>query len=124
MRLLIDSHVLIWFGENDPKLSRRARAQLTQASHEAFLSLASIWELSSKASAGRLDLPDPPETMMTNLGFEMLPVELAHLQRMRELPRHHGDPFDRMLIAQALVEDLLLVTSDRDIARYDVPLLW
>lgn len=123
MRLLLDSHAFLWFSSDSPRLSRRANDAI-MAAREVRLSYASIWEMAIKQALGRLKLQDLPEDMATRAGIELLSIELPHLRHLQHLPHHHGDPFDRMLVAQAIEEGLTLVTADRNVQRYPVAWLW
>lgn len=124
MNLLLDTHVLIWWIEGSPKLGKRAKKILLQADATVWVSAASIWEISIKAAAGRLDPFDPPEAWMpklvNELGVRSLSITFEHAAAVRHLPRHHADPFDRILIAQAQCENLTLLTADPQIEAYDV----
>ena len=88
------------------------------------MSAATAWEAAIKAALGRLDLPDTIESGVVDSGFEKLPISFSHAERAAALPQHHGDPFDRMLVAQAQIEGLTLVTHDRQLEPYDVAILW
>ena len=123
--LLLDSHAYLWWLMDDPKLSRIAHQHLGDPSSIVFVSAATIWELSIKASLGRLDLGDADliEEIADN-GFVGLPVTTRHAALAGSLPPYHADPFDRMLIAQATLEDLACVTKDQAFDRYGVPLVW
>jgi PIN domain nuclease of toxin-antitoxin system len=121
-RLLLDTHVFLWWRADDPQLAAAAREAIAHAEIVA-VSAASAWEAAIKARLGRLRLPEPFATGVTDSGFSELSVRFAHAGRAAELPGHHGDPFDRMLVAQAQVEGLTLVTHDRAIWQYDVPVL-
>ena len=123
MRLLLDSHAFLWFSIDSPRLSRRAKDAI-DAAQEVRLSYASIWEMAIKQAIGRLKLQQEPEGMAERLGVDLLGIELPHLRRLPQLPSHHGDPFDRMLIAQAIEEGLTLVTADALVQRYPVAWLW
>ncbi|HSM50461.1 MAG TPA: type II toxin-antitoxin system VapC family toxin [Thermoanaerobaculia bacterium] len=128
MRLLLDTHVFLWWIAGGEELSRRARAAIADPAHECRLSLASVWEMAIKASLGKLRLPAPvarfvPEQLAAN-GFLALPIALAHAARVEQLAWHHRDPFDRLLAAQALEEDLALVTADPLFRRYGVRRVW
>lgn len=121
--LLLDTHVVLWW--------RAASSQVTPAVVEAigdadavFVSAASAWEVAIKMALGRLRLPDRFTTGVEESGFEQLVVTFDHAERAGALPPHHGDPFDRMLIAQALEERLTLVTHDRRFEPYGVEVLW
>jgi len=116
VRLLLDTHALIWFLEDDPKLSRTARAAISDAGNQSYISDATAWEAGIKHALSKLKLPVAYEELFPGrleaLGFRMLPICHAHLHELVLLPQHHRDPFDRMLIAQARVEALTLVTCD------------
>ncbi|HDR9878059.1 TPA: type II toxin-antitoxin system VapC family toxin [Burkholderia cenocepacia] len=119
MRLLLDTHIFLWIATNDPRLSTRAR-RLTSAADERFVSSASIWEAAIKAGLGKLDI-DVGELIraISASGIRELPVRAVHGAAVRDLPHHHRDPFDRLLVAQARHEPLRLVTADAHLARYD-----
>lgn len=123
MRLLLDSHAFLWFLTKDAKLSGRADQAIVDAT-DVFLSHAAVWDMTIKRSIGRLKLADAPEDMADASGMSLLPITLRHIQRVGGLPRHHGDPFDRMLVAQAIEEGLVLVTGDATVQRYPVAWLW
>ena len=127
MRLLLDTHVLLWAALDDRRLSQHARQALADADN-LYLSAISVLELAIKISAGRLDATMSSASLVTlsvqNLGLIELPVSVAHALRVAELPHIHGDPFDRLLVAQAQTEGLPLVTADSRIRRYDVETIW
>ncbi|HGF4014518.1 MULTISPECIES: type II toxin-antitoxin system VapC family toxin [Burkholderia] len=118
MRLLLDTHIFLWIATNDPRLSTRAR-RLISAADERFVSSASIWEAAIKAGLGKLDI-DVGELIraISASGIRELPVRAVHGAAVRDLPHHHRDPFDRLLVAQARHEPLRLVTADAHLARY------
>ena len=121
--LLADTHVVLWALTNDPHLTRSARTLLTRA-QRVFVSTASLWEMSIKARLGKLTLPDRFGSLaLTDRGYGLLPITADHALEVRNLPLHHHDPFDRMLIVQAQLEDLTLVSHDAAMQRYDVALL-
>ncbi len=120
MTLLLDSHVLIWLATDDRRLGAAALAAVT--SSELVVSAITVWELSIKQAAGRLDAP-PVDTLLSDAAVTMLPLTAGHGQEAGFLPLHHRDPFDRALVAQARVEGLVLVTADPAVQRYDVALL-
>lgn len=122
-RLLLDTHVFLWWRAEPDRLSREARQAIGHADL-VFVSTASAWEAAIKTRLGRLRLPATMEAGVLASGFERLPVTFAHAERTTQLPDHHRDPFDRMLVAQAQVESLTLVTRDRRLEPYDVPILW
>lgn len=123
MKLLLDTHVVLWWREDSARLTSTSRR--TVASAEVVLvSAASGWEVALKISAGKLKLAHSFAWMVDDSGFTELAVALTHTEQLATLPRHHRDPFDRMLIAQAQVEGATLVTHDRRFESYDVPLVW
>ena len=124
MTLLLDTHVLIWWMEKNPRLGPGTRKTLLSSSTQPVVSAVSIWEISIKAGIGRLEMADEPETWVPRLqaewGVRSLPITFEHAGAVRRLPMHHNDPFDRMLVAQAQCEDLTIVTVDSAIAAYAV----
>jgi PIN domain nuclease of toxin-antitoxin system len=122
MRLLLDSHILVWWWEDDVRLRPAIRDRI-RATRSCSVSLASYWELGVKIATGRLKLPGNLDDLVSDDGFEVVGIERRHAVEAMHLPPHHSDPFDRMLIAQALCEDMTLVTADRLIRLYDVPIL-
>ncbi len=128
MRLLLDTHVFLWWVEDAPELSRKARAAIASADNQCFLSLASSWEMAIKLSLGKLRLPDAierfiPQQLAEN-GFSQLQIDFRHVARVASLAFHHRDPFDRLLVAQAMEEKLSLVSADRQFAKYGVKRIW
>ena len=128
MRLLLDTHALIWFIGNDPQLSAPARQSIEDQVNDKFVSAASLWEISIKLGLGKLQLPRPfgevfPQQLETN-GFELLPISCSHLNQNITLPFHHRDPFDRLLIAQALTDNLTILTRDPEFSKYQAAILW
>lgn len=123
MRLLLDSHVIVWWSLYPGRLRAVTRQAIMAPENEVLLSAASLWELGLKIARQKLSLPDNYAARLLADGFSELPVSIAHASRVTALPPLHGDPFDRLLIAQALAEGLVLVTADRAILRYDVPAL-
>ncbi|HKE83410.1 MAG TPA: type II toxin-antitoxin system VapC family toxin [Vicinamibacterales bacterium] len=127
MRLLLDTHAFLWFAAGDRRLSRRARAAMEADDAELLVSAASVWEMSIKASVGRLRLPAPVDAYMAEKiaeGYQMAPVTWAHAAAVQQLPFHHRDPFDRLLVAHARVERYRLVTRDRVFRKYGVDIVW
>lgn len=115
MRLLIDTHVFLWWCADDRRLSAADRGAIGDAANEVYLSAASVWEMTIKEALGRLRVPEPVSAAALRLGFEPLPVTFEHAEATAQLPPRHRDPFDRMLIAQAQIESLTLVTRDPSI---------
>ena len=123
MRLLLDSHVAYWALTCPEKLRTETVATLVDPENDLFVSSATVWELSIKAANGKLTLPSGFTTVLREEAFSELPITWLHSERSAILPQHHSDPFDRLLIAQALIEGLILVTRDSKIRQYDVPLM-
>lgn len=122
MRFLLDTHILLWFLENNPNLSEPIRGVITNPENLVFVSVISAWEISIKQSLGKLVAPNNLEEALRFSNLEVLDMTLAHGIRVADLPMHHKDPFDRMLISQALVEGLTLISVDEKFKLYDVPL--
>lgn len=122
MRLLLDTHVFLWWAEDSRQIKVDARRRISQA-EEVFVSAASAWEASIKAALGKLRLPGPMVEAVLASGFSPLPIDFAHAEAVRVLPPIHTDPFDRMLVAQAQVEGLHLVSRDSTLREYGVPFL-
>jgi PIN domain nuclease of toxin-antitoxin system len=122
VRLLLDTHVLLWWLADDPSLGEQA-ARAVEREPEVYVSAASVWEIAIKKAIGKLDAPDDLVEAVDASGFRPLPIGLAHADRAGSLPRHHDDPFDRMLVAQAQLEGLTLVTVDARLPSYEVALL-
>jgi len=117
LRLLLDTHILLWWLTQSKQLTRQARSTIVGA-EAVFVSAASAWEMAIKASIGKLKTPDDLEIQMRANRFVELPVKVGHAIVAAELPRHHGDLFDRMLVAQAAAESLTLVTADARLKAY------
>lgn len=123
-RLLIDSHVLLWHVLDDARLGPVPTAAIEAGAAEVFVSTASLWEIAIKTSIGKLEAPDDLPERVAEMGFVLLPVTSDHAWHVRSLPHHHGDPFDRLLIAQAQLERLPIVTADPAFEAYGVAVLW
>jgi PIN domain nuclease of toxin-antitoxin system len=127
VRLLLDTHVLLWFQAGDRRLSRTARRAIEAHDVELLVSAATVWEMAIKASVGRLRLSDPVETYVARKiaqGYRMLPVSWGHAAKVETLPWHHRDPFDRLLAAQAITEGCPIVTRDRVFRKYGAEVVW
>ena len=126
-RLLLDTHVWLWMLTDPGRLSEQAREELANLDNTLFLSAASGWEIAIKHRLGKLDLPEPPRefvpSRLRRSGVLPLAIEVDHALRVSELPEHHRDPFDRLLVVQAQALSLRLVTSDRQLDAYEVDLL-
>jgi PIN domain nuclease of toxin-antitoxin system len=124
---LLDSHAFLWAASAPEKLSPKARRICELPRKPLVLSVVSLWEIIAKCQAGKLRIPEPDLTLpkwAQHLGLKILPVETAHACAVYSLPLLHGDPFDRILLAQALTEGLALVTKDADMSRYAVECIW
>jgi len=127
-RLLLDTHVFLWWVADDPNLTAKARRAIADANNDCCLSLASCWEMAIKSSLGKLRLTKSvgrfvSEQLAAN-GFTLLNIELRHVAKIEKLPFHHRDPFGRLLIAQAITEKLIVVSADSVFSDYEVSLLW
>jgi PIN domain nuclease of toxin-antitoxin system len=121
MRLLLDTHTLIWW--DDDQLPRRVTATI-QSADVVFVSAVTAWEIAIKSALGKLEARGTVEKVVADYGFSSLPISVRHADAVRTLAPHHRDPFDRMLIAQAQSEDLAIVTRDPVFGLYDVSLRW
>ncbi len=128
MRVLVDTQVFLWWVEGDRALPAKARAALADQENECLISMVSAWELAIKAGLGKLKLALPVKRYVVEHvaanGFRMLDIQMAHVGRVETLDPHHGDPFDRLLIAQALEEKLPVVTADPVFRKYGVKRIW
>ena len=127
MKLLLDTHALIWFQAGDRRLSKAARQAIEADDAELLISAATVWEMAIKASLGRLTLPGPVETYLAEKvgqGYRMLVISWTHAAGVADLPWHHRDLFDRLLVAQALSERCPVITKDRVFRKYGVEVIW
>jgi PIN domain nuclease of toxin-antitoxin system len=128
MKYLLDTHTFLWWCLGAEQLSPRAHTIIADGRNEIYFSAASAWEIAIKAGKGRLLLPEEPghyvASRMHQHHFQALPVHISHALRVYDLPPRHMDPFDRLLIAQCLMESLPLITKDEEIRRYDVEVVW
>jgi PIN domain nuclease of toxin-antitoxin system len=124
VNLLLDTHVFVWWDEENPRLGRQAAAAIANATNNVFVSAASVWEIALARQSGRAILKGSAAEAVARNGFHALPISSAHAERVAELPLLHRDPFDRMLIAQAELDSLTLVTADANVAAYSVAQLW
>lgn len=120
MRLLLDTQIFIWAMDNDRRLTKKSRAMIDNAERR-FVSLASAWEVAIKVGLGKMAVAEPFEPAITANGFEPLLITFSHVAAVQHLPNHHRDPFDRLLIAQAVSEGLTLISADRSLAKYGFP---
>lgn len=123
MRLLLDTHVVLWWLDDPNQLSEDAREAIAEPANDVFVSAVTAWEIAIKRSLGKLSAPAGIATAIIDAGFEELPVSFQHAWAVESLPLHHRDPFDRMLIAQAIEENCTLVSRDAAISAYGIPLL-
>lgn len=126
MNLLLDTHILLWYLEGHPSLAEAQRLKIEDRHNQVAISAVSLWEMAIKLSIGKLELMDDLvtiEEVLLGQGIRILPIQTAHLQRLLGLPFHHRDPFDRLIIAQALAEEMTLVSDDAAFALYPVSLL-
>lgn len=128
MRLLLDTHALLWMLNEPDRLSARAEREILDRDNELFLSIASLWEVTIKVNSGKLTIPggdiDALLVATRAMKVEVLSIQISHLRALRTLPLHHRDPFDRLLIAQAQAENLTLLTRDARLGSYGIPLAW
>jgi PIN domain nuclease of toxin-antitoxin system len=127
MKLLLDTHAMLWTFAEPHKLPPKARAAIEDTRNEVWISSATTWEVTIKHGLGRMPLPTSPEIYLSSridhYGFKEMPISIAHTLAVGGLPHHHSDPFDRILVAQAQVEGLTIVSVDPQIAKYRVHLL-
>jgi len=120
VNLLLDTHTLLWWLSDDPKLSTGTRQAIADASSVVYVSAVTLWEIAIKSTLGKLELPDDFDDVLATQEFWELPLNWEHARRSRDLPWIHRDPFDRMLIAQAQVEALTLASTDSQVRKYGV----
>jgi len=123
MNILLDTHVALWWFDGGDQLSAAAIDTIGRA-NTVYVSAASAWEVAIKSALGKLSLPAPFEEGVERSKFTRLPITFAHATAISSLPGHHADPFDRMLIAQAVVENLSVVTRDKQLLAYGRPIIW
>lgn len=128
MKALLDTHVFLWWIMDAPQLAPHVRELIADGENELYMSVASCWEIAIKAGLGKITLPARPDTyiadQMTENAVQGLPIEARHAFQVFHLPPHHRDPFDRLLIAQAQLENLPIITSDPLFSKYKVKTLW
>ncbi|TXK49234.1 type II toxin-antitoxin system VapC family toxin [Pontibacter qinzhouensis] len=123
---LLDTHALIWFLNGDKQLSKTARTAIEEESNDKYISVASLWEMAIKISLRKLELAAFSDlaNMIAENGFEILPITFEHALKVAKLDFIHGDPFDRILIAQCIVDHLAIISKDCNIAKYPIEVLW
>jgi PIN domain nuclease of toxin-antitoxin system len=128
MKVLLDTHTFLWWITDNPKLSSHVSKIIGDGRNELFLSAASGWEIAIKAKLGRIKIPDKPEQFVSEQmvanAIQGLPIQISHALHIYNLPYHHRDPFDRMLVAQAQLEGLPILTDDPQISQYPVKVIW
>jgi PIN domain nuclease of toxin-antitoxin system len=128
MKYLLDTSIWLWSVGSVEKINRVGRELLADGKQEFYMSAASSWEIAIKAASGKLDLPESPVTYvpkrLADQGIIPLPILHQHALAVYDLPKHHSDPFDRLLIAQALIEEMVVLTADSVFRKYKVPLVW
>jgi PIN domain nuclease of toxin-antitoxin system len=124
MRLLLDANAFLWWVTDSPRLSAEARAAISEERNDIVVGIGALWELAIKRSLQKLHFPFDFETVLRDEDFQVLAVGFAHLRALDALPRHHNDPLDRLLIAQALVEGIPIATGDRRFPAYGVQIVW
>lgn len=127
MKYLLDTHTLLWFLEDDPQLPKKVRKEIADIDNRCYISIASLWEIAIKIKLGKLSIRFPFEKFAAYLSdneIELLPISLEHLLQLLNLELHHRDPFDRLIIAQGLAENLTILTRDENFSRYTSNILW
>ncbi len=128
MKVLLDTHPFLWWITDDQRLSLRAREIISKGENEVFVSAATGWEIAIRAQIGRLRLPTEPQKFIVEQlkinAIKSLPIEMRHALHISTLPAHHRDPFDRILVAQAQLENLPILSADPDIGKYKVTIIW
>ncbi len=122
MNQLLDTHILLWHLEDNPKLSTETSALIENTAHQKFFSIVSLWEIEIKRNLGKLTVARPIETLLPR-EIIVLPLNIEHISHLKNLPFHHRDPFDRIIISQAIVENFTVITDDGYFKHYDVAML-
>ena len=124
MRFLLDTNALLWWRDGSSTLSKRAQDEIRDPANDVTISIVSWWEIAIKRSLGKLQFLEVFEDVMADEGFSLLPISYSHLSSLEKLPQSHRDPFDRLLIAQSLAENIPVVTNDRKFADYGITIVW
>jgi len=127
MNYLLDTHTLIWFLEGAASLSRTALEEIEKEGNTCYVSIASIWEIAIKISINKLEMNisfDKLNQLIWQNSFELIPISFQHTKKLLEMPFHHRDPFDRMIISQAIIENLTIISKDNNFTFYDINCLW
>ena len=123
MNLLLDTHVLLWWFDDPTLLSEQALTSIKDTNNEVIVSVVSAWEIAMKKALGKLEAPDNLKQMIGDAGFTLMPINYEHVWEVKDLPFYHDDPFDRLLVTQAKLEYLMLVTRDSRMRTYNIPIL-
>ena len=123
MNLLLDTHVLLWWLDDHPTLSTKAREVIADGGNLVFVSAAVVWEIRIKVAVGKLEIPSGFREILKQQPFQMLAITVEHAHEVGELSAYHRDPFDRMLVAQAKVEGFTLITRDMHLKKYEIPII-
>ena len=123
MKYLVDTHIFIWWMKQDKRIKKEIKSILQDPQNYIYLSIATVWEIVIKKKIGKLKVPHDWKVTLKESNFLLLPISLEHVYKLENLPLHHRDPFDRMLVAQAQVENAALITGDEKLWNYDVALL-
>ena len=123
MNLLLDTCVLLWWLDNPDLLSKEASTAIKDPDNQMIVSVVSVWEIAIKKTLGKLESPDNLKEVIADAEFELMPIDYEHAWQVKDLPSHHRDPFDRLLVSQAQIERLTLVTRDPKLKVYNVPIL-
>ncbi len=128
MNFLLDTHTFLWFLSDDKQLSPKAKKTIEHSGYTKYVSIVSLWEIAIKMNKGKLELAMPFSDLLQQMdsnGFEILPVSFQHTLALCDLEHHHGDPFDRMIIAQSLTQQYILISKDKSFKKYaNLQLLW
>jgi PIN domain nuclease of toxin-antitoxin system len=124
MRLLLDTHTLLWWRDASPRLPQSVADEIGDPTNDIVISITSLWEIAIKRAVGKLRFPERFEDVMAEEGFRLLPIAYEHLRELEALPRRHRDPFDRLLIAQSIAENLPIATNDKAFGLYSVSVFW
>ncbi|RKX46274.1 MAG: type II toxin-antitoxin system VapC family toxin [Verrucomicrobia bacterium] len=128
MKYLLDTHAFLWWIGDDPALSEKARAIISAGENKIYLSAVSVWEIAIKSRLGRLEMTEGLEAFMDRQirenSFQPLPITLTHSAKVLSLSNHHRDPFDQMLVAQSMVEEMPIISIDKMIGTYEVKVVW
>jgi len=128
MKYLLDTHIFLWWNLGNGQLSERVVDTISDGNNEIYLSAVSAWEIAIKVAKKRLTIPEEPARFVPSRmqlhGFQPLPIEIRHATQVYNLPRHHADPFDRLLIAQSQIESMPLISVDPEIRKYEVEVIW